>query len=69
MSIRIRKNTRIGKGKYISESYSPGQYIFINVINGIIKMIVFIGFKLPYYIIKYSVRIVKNLINNYRNKE
>jgi hypothetical protein len=67
MSTRIRKHTKIGKGKYVVESYSPSQYIFISIVNAISKAFVFIGFKFPYHVLKYAYNLIIIVYNKNRN--
>lgn len=62
MSVRIRRTTKIGNGKYISESYKPSEYLFILVLKSILKFFLFIFFSLPFYILKLQFFMIRTIL-------
>jgi len=60
MSVRIRRFTKIGNGKYISESYKPSEYFFITITKWGLK---FFFLELPFYIIKLTFFLIRIPIN------
>lgn len=52
MSVRIKKVTKIGNGKYISESYKPSEYFFIILLRFIFRFFIFSIILTPFYLLK-----------------